>query len=127
MKISARNVDGVPPVRGHAAARGRLRRHRRSRTRGSGIEPAALGRIFEPFFTTKPVDKGTGLGLSQVYGFAKQSGGEIDVRSRVGEGTCFTLYLPRATKSTRHRGAGRTAHGTGADAPAVDPAGRGQR
>lgn len=62
---------------------------------GSGILVERLERIFEPFYTTKGVGKGTGLGLSQVYGFAKQSGGEIRVDSRVGRGTAFTLYLPR--------------------------------
>jgi PAS domain S-box-containing protein len=61
---------------------------------GQGIEPDALNRIFEPFFTTKEVGKGTGLGLSQVYGFAKQSDGEIVVESTVGVGTIFRLLLP---------------------------------
>ncbi|HEY9219020.1 MAG TPA: PAS domain-containing protein, partial [Phenylobacterium sp.] len=60
---------------------------------GSGIAPEQLERIFEPFFTTKDVGKGTGLGLSQVYGFAKQSGGEVAVDSRLGRGAVFTLYL----------------------------------
>ena len=62
---------------------------------GQGIPADRLERIFEPFYTTKGVGKGTGLGLSQVYGFAKQSGGEVRVTSDVGCGTVFTLYLPQ--------------------------------
>ena len=63
---------------------------------GAGIDPKNLEHIFEPFFTTKEVGKGTGLGLSQVYGFVKQSGGDIRVASKLGSGTKIVFYLPKA-------------------------------
>ncbi|HAL67035.1 GAF domain-containing protein [Pseudomonas fulva] len=62
---------------------------------GVGISTELFERIFDPFFTTKPAGQGTGLGLSQVFGFAKQSGGDIKVSSVEGKGTTFTLYLPQ--------------------------------
>jgi signal transduction histidine kinase/CheY-like chemotaxis protein len=63
---------------------------------GTGISPDVLGKVFEPFFTTKQHGKGTGLGLSQVYGLAKQVGGTVAIKTRVGRGTEVHVYLPRA-------------------------------
>ncbi len=68
---------------------------------GCGIDEAELDRIVEPFYTTKPVGEGTGLGLSMVYGFAKQSGGSLEVSSVIGEGSTFSILLPRSMESVR--------------------------
>lgn len=73
---------------------------------GTGIDPETLAKIFEPFFTTKAIDKGTGLGLSQVYGFVRQSGGDVKVVSAPRQGTSFTLYLPQAGREKHDPWAG---------------------
>jgi signal transduction histidine kinase/ActR/RegA family two-component response regulator len=80
---------------------------------GCGMPPHVIEHAFEPFFTTKPVGKGTGLGLSQIFGFARQSNGEVEIRSAPGEGATVSIYLPRFA-----------AAGTAAIAsqPAPDPA-----
>jgi CheY-like chemotaxis protein len=65
---------------------------------GTGIAPEHLERVFEPFFTTKPVGKGTGLGLSQIFGFARQSGGDVQIASAPGKGTTVSLLLPRSAR-----------------------------
>jgi PAS domain S-box-containing protein len=61
---------------------------------GSGMEPEVLEHIFEPFFTTKEVGKGTGLGLAVVYGLVKEAAGWMEVSSRPGQGTMFSVFLP---------------------------------
>ena len=68
---------------------------------GCGMDQGVLDRVFEPFFTTKPVGKGTGLGLSQIFGFVRQSLGEIVIASQPGVGTTVTLLLPRFSGSQR--------------------------
>ena len=62
---------------------------------GCGMTPAVVARAFEPFFTTKPVGKGTGLGLSQIFAFARQAGGDVEIESQPGRGTTVRLLLPR--------------------------------
>ncbi len=62
---------------------------------GRGMTPEVMARAVDPFFTTKPMGQGTGLGLSMTYGFVRQSGGQMRLRSTLGEGTEVALYLPR--------------------------------
>jgi PAS domain S-box-containing protein len=62
---------------------------------GVGMTPEVMAKAFDPFFTTKPIGEGTGLGLSMIYGFARQSGGQVRIYSEVGQGTTMCIYLPR--------------------------------
>ena len=95
LNIAVRQVSAIPPLRAQPARSGDYIAVSVADT-GAGIPPENLNAIFEPFFTTKEVGKGTGLGLSQAFGFAKQSGGEIAVKSVLGRGATFTIYLPQA-------------------------------
>ena len=62
---------------------------------GSGMTPEVIAKAFDPFFTTKPIGQGTGLGLSMIYGFTRQSGGQVRIYSEPGQGAMVCLYLPR--------------------------------
>jgi PAS domain S-box-containing protein len=62
---------------------------------GTGMPPDVIAKAFDPFFTTKPIGQGTGLGLSMVYGFARQSDGQVRIYSEIGIGTTVCIYLPR--------------------------------
>ena len=94
LTIRVRAVKQVPPMASEAPLEGDYVAIAIADT-GSGVAPGQMERIFEPFFTTKDVGQGTGLGLSQVFGFVKQSGGEVRVESEAGEGSTFTIYLPK--------------------------------
>ena len=69
---------------------------------GTGMPPDVVARAFDPFFTTKPIGQGTGLGLSMIYGFARQSGGQVRIYSELGQGTTMCVYLPRHYGEAEH-------------------------
>ena len=95
LAISVGKVRTIPALRAQTARSGDFVSIAMTDT-GTGISADHIEAIFEPFFTTKEVGKGTGLGLSQAFGFAKQSGGDIAVKSAPGQGATFTIYLPQA-------------------------------
>jgi PAS domain S-box-containing protein len=81
---------------------------------GTGMAAEMVKRIFDPFYTTKPLGQGTGLGLSMVYGFVRQSGGRVEVDSRVGYGTTMRIVLPRFSGHTQEDADAETAEAAGA-------------
>lgn len=94
LTIEVATASSMPAIRAHPAVEGAFVTVSLTDS-GPGIAEAYFEQIFEPFFTTKGVGEGTGLGLSQVFGFTKQSGGDVVVESGEGKGATFTMYLPR--------------------------------
>jgi PAS domain S-box-containing protein len=91
---------------------------------GTGMSHETMRRAFEPFYTTKPIGQGTGLGLSMIYGFARQSGGQVRIYSELGQGTTVCIYLPRhhgdAEEPLEHGAGGATENGKGQTVLVVD-------
>ncbi|MBB6505340.1 PAS domain S-box-containing protein [Sphingomonas endophytica] len=94
LTITVAEAALMPAIRSHPAVEGEFVAVSLADD-GSGIPPASIDQIFEPFFTTKGIGEGTGLGLSQVFGFTKQSGGDVIVENGSDGGAIFTMYLPR--------------------------------
>jgi signal transduction histidine kinase len=90
--------ERATPPAGVDAAAGRYA-HLCVEDAGKGIDPTILARVFEPFFTTKEVGEGTGLGLAVSYGIIREHGGWIEVESRVGVGSRFSVFLPTANEA----------------------------
>jgi signal transduction histidine kinase/ActR/RegA family two-component response regulator len=111
--------SSLPPIRGHAGSPGPFAAIS-LRDTGCGIAPDVQARVFEPFFTTKEIGKGTGLGLSQVFGFAKQSGGDVTFESELSRGTIFTLYMPQIAEMA-------SSEAQEVEPACVEPGGAGQR
>jgi signal transduction histidine kinase/ActR/RegA family two-component response regulator len=95
LTITTENLRLPPPTRADALPEGDYVTIQVADS-GVGMAPEVLAKAFEPFFTTKEVGSGSGLGLSQVFGTARQSGGDVSIESQLGKGTTVTLHLPRA-------------------------------
>lgn len=94
VSIGIESTQALPPAAGHdSPAVDCLRLF--VMDEGAGIDPSALDHVFEPFFTTKEIGEGTGLGLSVSYGIIREHGGWIDVRTEAGQGSCFSIFMPR--------------------------------
>jgi signal transduction histidine kinase len=94
LAASAEHIDQPPERRSAPGHYARID----VRDQGTGIDPDRISSIFEPFFTTKGAAQGTGLGLSVCDGIVREHGGWIAVTSSLGQGSCFSVYLPQATK-----------------------------
>lgn len=99
LTIATANVSAAPPLRADEPAAPGPLVSLTVRDTGTGMDDHVLAHLFEPFFTTKELGRGTGLGLATAYGIVRQSGGQIQVRSRVGEGSSFTVCLPQVAAS----------------------------
>ncbi|HXD22587.1 MAG TPA: response regulator [Gemmatimonadaceae bacterium] len=111
VKASELNIDGAAAANGYAMVS--------VSDTGTGMDEATQQRMFEPFFTTKPLDKGTGLGLATVYGLVKQYEGTVRVKSKLGEGTTFEIYLPSASEAADAMPAAKTGAASSASAGTV--------
>ena len=92
--VSLKIVKGLPETLSTTESVGRNYINIRITDNGSGVKPEIIDSIFEPFFTTKGTGEGTGLGLAVVHGIVKEHHGEIQVESRPGKGSTFSVFLP---------------------------------
>ncbi|ACB76351.1 PAS domain S-box protein [Opitutus terrae] len=117
LQITAENVEVEEELAQRHAAKGAGRYVRITvRDTGAGISPENLDKIFDPFFTTKPVGQGTGLGLATVLGIVRGHGGFVDVKSQLGRGAAFEVYLPAVAMAVEPLGvepAAAALHGRG--------------
>jgi CheY-like chemotaxis protein len=103
LTLQTTNVDRLPAAaRSHDGHRPGQYVRLTVKDTGTGMTKEVIDKAFDPFFTTKGIGQGTGLGLSQVYGFVKQSGGQVEIESVPGNGTAISIFLPRLMDATDH-------------------------